>query len=67
VPVVIAILAIIVLAFLWAWHLDRKAKRGGTREANPAELTHGAYNARTGARATENAGGFTGRGDDRPH
>lgn len=46
-PVVIAILALIVLAFLWAWHLDRKAKRNGAREASPAELTHGADNSRT--------------------
>lgn len=66
-PVAIAIVALLVLAFLWAWHLDRKAKRDGSREASPAELTRGSHDSRVGSRATRQAGGFTGQPDDRRH
>ncbi|HEY5336045.1 MAG TPA: hypothetical protein VIJ71_08490 [Mycobacteriales bacterium] len=64
--VLIAIGALIVLAFLWAWHLDRRAKRDGSREASPADLTRGAHDSRVGIEGTVSGGGFTGQGDDRP-
>ncbi|MGH3745115.1 MAG: hypothetical protein ACRDTP_09675 [Mycobacteriales bacterium] len=66
-PVVIAIVAIIVLAFLWAWHLDRRTKRDPARQVSPAELTRGSHDSRVGARAMRQAGGFTGQPDDHPH
>lgn len=60
-PVVIALAALLVLAFFWAWHLDRKAKRQGSRDASPADLIRGAYRSRTGTEATKSGGGCTGR------
>jgi len=38
ISVIIAIVAMIILMFLWAWHFDRTAKRSGTRTANPATM-----------------------------